>query len=597
MSEPEVIFSLNGVKTKIKCNKEDLMKDILEKYKTKDNVDISSMYLLYKGNKVNPFITFKEQLAEEDKKKNAMEISCIQMGRRNTVRKSSKRKKELLNSSFRKSNYRRSATKRINISDRPKTLKTEKDKELTTESKKANYNKNYIKKKSLFKPEPKKEPVKNEALYDNGFNFNKMFNYNDFFRAYSCQINLTENNEKTPVINEYISNEVIQRNTEAVNNDKTYEGGNKIYPSSEKKLEKEFEEFQIKFDIINNKIRELINILTKINDNINSFYEITFDKINNCETVQQDNKIFNDFKTILNNYTKFIDDMNVSIIDNKISKTSEKFNTLMNAYKDTNKDIIKYKINDGDKMVKIFGAQFVVNNWDNCTFLCEDNEYKLAEFIDLQNLKRREKTLEIKLKIKRDLRDISFMFSDCSSLISISKSISWKTENVTSIRGMFAGCTSLKTLPDLSLMDTSKVKNMRGIFAGCESLTSLPDISKWNTDNVTDMQYMFHNCNSLKTLPEISKWNTSNVTDMRCMFYNCSSLTSVPDISKWSMKKVSNIQSLFEGCSKLSTLPNIGKWDLPSNVDMRNMFKNCKRSLKIPLKFRKYHTTIRLNNK
>ena len=242
MSEAEVIFSLKGVQTKIKCNKEDLMKDILEKYKAKDNVDISSMYLLYKGNKINPFITFKEQLAEEDKKKNVMDISCIQMSRRNTVRKSSKRKKEPLNSSFRKSNYQRSITKRININDFPKTLKTEKSKELTTESKKPNY----IKKKSLFKQEPK-EPVKNEALYDNGFNFNKMFNYNDFFRAYSCQINLTDNNEKTPVIKEYISNEVIQRNTEAVNNNKMYEDGNKNYPSSEKKLEKEFDEFQIKY--------------------------------------------------------------------------------------------------------------------------------------------------------------------------------------------------------------------------------------------------------------------------------------------------------------------------------------------------------------
>ena len=424
-----------------------------------------------------------------------------------------------------------------------------------------------------------------------------MFNYNEFFRAYSCQISVTDNNEKTPTINDYISNDISQRNTEVINNDKIYEGGNKSYPSSEKKLENELDEFQMKFDIINNKIRELINILSQINDNINSFYETTFDKINNSETVQQDDKIINDFKTILNNYTKFIDDMNVSIIDNKISKTSEKFNTLMNTYKDTNKDIIKYKINDGDKMVKIFGAQFVVNNWDNCTFLCEDNEYKLAEFFDLQSLKKKEKTLEIKLNIKRDLKDISFMFSDCSSLISISNSISWKTENVLSIRGMFAGCTALKTLPDLSLIDTSKVKNMRGIFAGCESLTSLPDISKWITDNVTDMQYMFHNCSSLKTLPEISKWNTSNVTDMRLMFYNCSSLTSFPDISKWNMKKVSNIQGIFEGCTKLSSLPNIGKWDLPSNVDMRNMFNKCKRSLKIPLKFKKFHTSYRLNNK
>jgi surface protein len=592
-AEAEIIFTFNGAQTKIKCNREDLMRDIIERYKEKDNLDLSNMFLLYKGNKVNPFITFEEQLAEEDKNKNTMEISCLQMSKRHTTFKSLKRKKESVNS-IRKSNLKRNSIKKIEINDDPKieTSEKEKEKEITNELKTSNKNL----KKSLFMPEVK-EPVKNEVSNDNGFNFNKMFNYNEFFRAYSCQINLTDNNEKTPMMNDLISNDVSLRNTEVVNTDKIYEGGNKSFPSSEKKMENELDEFQMKFDIINNKIRELINILSQINDNINSFYEATFDKINDSETVQQDDKIINDFKTILNNYTKFIDDMNVSIIDNKISKTSEKFNNLMNAYKETNKDIIKYKINEGDKMVKIFGAQFVVNNWDNCTFLCEDNEYKLAEFIDLQSLKKKEKTLEIKLKIKRDLKDISFMFSDCSSLISISNSISWKTENVLSIRGMFAGCTELKALPDLSLIDTSKVKNMRGIFAGCESLTSLPDISKWNTDNVTDMQYMFHNCSSLKTLPDISKWNTSNVTDMRFMFYNCSSLTSFPDISKWSMKKVSNIQGIFEGCTKLSSLPNIGKWDLPSNVEMRNMLNKCKRSLKIPLKFKKFHTSYRLNNK
>ena len=592
MTEAEVIFSLNGVQTKIKCSKDDLMTDIIEKFTTKENIDSSSSFFLYKGNKINPFAKYKEQLTEEEKNKSTMEITCLPLSKRNTVRRSTKKRKDMVISG--RKSIIKSGTKKVDINDHPKLEKTEKDNDLINKPITTAPNNP---RRSVYNKEGKEPEKKNEDAHENNnYNFNKMFNYNDFFRAYSCQIDLTDNKPKTTINNDFI-NDFEPRNTEAIFTTKKQEDRNNNYSSSEKKLENELDGFQIKFDIINNKIRELINTLNQINDKINLFYETTFDKINDYEAVQQDDKIINDFNTIITNYIKFIDDMNISMIQNEIEKTTENFNKLMNSYKETNKDIIKYKINDGDKMIKIFGQQFVVNNWDNCTYICEDKEYKIAEYIDLSCLKKRGKILEIKLKVKRDLKDISFIFSDCSSLISISNSFSWKTDNASSLRGMFAGCTSLKTLPDLSLIDTSKVKNMRGIFAGCESLTSLPDISKWNTENVTDMTYMFHNCTSLKTLPDISKWNTHNVSDMRYMFYNCSSLISFPDISKWNMKKISNIQGIFEGCSKLSSLPNIGKWELPNNVDMRNMFNKCKRSLKVPLKFKKYHTSYRLNNK
>ena len=309
--------------------------------------------------------------------------------------------------------------------------------------------------------------------------------------------------------------------------------------------------------------------------------------MSNFELVQKDDQIINDIKDIITYYERFINDINKSTQDNRISNISEAFSKIMGAYKETHKDIIKYKINKGDEKVRIFSANFVLNNWDSCQIICEDKEYPLTEYFDLKNYKSNDKILEIKLKIIRDMKDISFMFSDCSSLISISKLLTWNTDNIISMKGMFAGCSSLVSLPDLSLIKTNKVRNFRGIFAGCESLVSLPNISKWNTDSVTDMQYMFNNCYSLKTLPDISRWNTSNVTDMRYMFCNCRSLIALPDISRWNIKKVTNMQSIFEGCSGLFSLPNINKWELGKKVDMRNMFNKCKRTLRIPLKFKK----------
>ena len=80
--------------------------------------------------------------------------------------------------------------------------------------------------------------------------------------------------------------------------------------------------------------------------------------------------------------------------------------------------------------------------------------------------------------------------------------------------------------------------NMSRMFYNCSSLISLPDISEWNTDFVIDMNCVFYNCSSLLSLPDISGWTTENVTDLSRMFYNCKSLLSLPDISKWATYKV-----------------------------------------------------------
>ena len=49
------------------------------------------------------------------------------------------------------------------------------------------------------------------------------------------------------------------------------------------------------------------------------------------------------------------------------------------------------------------------------------------------------------------------------------------------------------------------VNDMSFMFYECNSLISLPDISKWNTSNVNNMSYMFSGCNSLISLPDIPK--------------------------------------------------------------------------------------------
>ena len=106
--------------------------------------------------------------------------------------------------------------------------------------------------------------------------------------------------------------------------------------------------------------------------------------------------------------------------------------------------------------------------------------------------------------------------------------------NIIDMSFMFYNCESLVSLPDLSKWNNNIVNNVNDIsymFSDCRSLSSLPDLSKWNINNVINISYMFKNCISLSSLPDISKWNTNNVNDMTSMFYNCESLLSLPDIS------------------------------------------------------------------
>ena len=88
---------------------------------------------------------------------------------------------------------------------------------------------------------------------------------------------------------------------------------------------------------------------------------------------------------------------------------------------------------------------------------------------------------------------------------------------------------TIKNMVDNIALYENRYTNMSFMFYNCESLISLPDISKWNTGNVNNMSYMFYNCSSLISLPDISKLNTDNVNDMSYMFYNCKSLISLTD--------------------------------------------------------------------
>ena len=130
---------------------------------------------------------------------------------------------------------------------------------------------------------------------------------------------------------------------------------------------------------------------------------------------------------------------------------------------------IIYKIRKSQTTIKLFGEKFVENNKDVCNIIINGEEKELNSFYNLESLKDNE-LFEIKLKGIENITDMSYMFSDCTSLFSLSDISKWDTNNVT----------------DMSYM-----------FKDCESLLKFPDFSKWNTDNLINISYIFFMSKSL----------------------------------------------------------------------------------------------------
>ena len=169
----------------------------------------------------------------------------------------------------------------------------------------------------------------------------------------------------------------------------------------------------------------------------------------------------------------------------------------------------------------------------------------------------------------QNVTDMSLMFYDCGTLTSLDLK-NFNTKNVTDMNCMFSRCTSLTSL-DLKNFNTQNVTNMGGMFYECESLTSL-DLKNFNTQNVTGMVGMFYDCAALTSL-DLKNFNTKNVTDMNCMFSRCMSLTSL-DLKNFNTKNVTDMGGMFLNCAALTSL-DLKNFNTKNVTDMSWMFSDC----------------------
>ena len=383
---------------------------------------------------------------------------------------------------------------------------------------------------------------------------------------------------------------------------------NEIKPNINE-IQNKLTEMKKELDKFNNNIKEIINILNQLNIDLNTYYKIINDILNKNDMQNRNYQMFQNINNINHNNNKIYQKLKKI---NQLNNMKDKLSKIIDLYEKINsdKDEIDDEINlsnmqdniinnkntissidnfnqmtiihhiDKNKnkdTLKIFSPAFVEKNKNDCYLLINEQKYDLCATLNLSNPKNKN-TLEINLIETKTISDMSNMFYECQSLISLPNIHEWNTINITNMSCMFYSCSSLESLPNISKWNIKNVSNLSFMFSNCSSLKSLPNISKWDTTNVTDMSFMFSHCSLLSSLPDISKWNTINVKNMSYMFYNCRSLKSSPDISKWNIKKVTNVSYMFYNCKSIESFPNISLWNI-QNKTKDSIFYGCNQDL------------------
>lgn len=158
--------------------------------------------------------------------------------------------------------------------------------------------------------------------------------------------------------------------------------------------------------------------------------------------------------------------------------------------------------------------------------------------------------------------DMSFMFTNCSSLNSPSNINTWNTAAVTNMENMFARSGAFNQ--NIGSWNTSAVSNMRSMFEGASAFNQ--NIGAWNTSAVTTMRHMFQQASVFNQ--NIGSWNTSAVTDMGYMFYQAIAFNQ--NIGAWNTAAVTDMQGMFWQAAAFNQ--DIGAWNTSAVTDMYSMF-------------------------
>ena len=248
-----------------------------------------------------------------------------------------------------------------------------------------------------------------------------------------------------------------------------------------------------------------------------------------------------------------------------------KFNKEKQIIEANKNKIVIYDITNINYPTKIFGEEFVEKNKDNLKLKIEGkilnlcSEYKFKTY----------GSNKIGIIQEKEITDMSHMFQNCTSIISIENFKKWDVKNVENMSHMFYNCTSLTSIEALKNWNVSKVTNMKLMFSNCISIFSIESLKNWNVSNVKNFNSMFKYCTSINSIEPLNNWNINRANDLSLMFSDCTSLYSINSLKYWDVSNVKNLEGFFHNCKSITNIDSIKNWNISNCENIKGMFSLC----------------------
>ena len=454
----KVIFNLKGISTIIECKNQEKMKDIIDRFKSKIEIDNDDLVFNYNGNIINKESKFEETIDEKDKttntinilvndiNKNKIEDNNIKMenniNKENNIKIENVNEKEIIKSNeiicpqcgnitkIKIDNYN------INLYDC-----------------KNNHNNNNI----IFKEFENTQKIDLSKIICDFCKEKNKSNEDEFFNCFLCHKNICsickKSHDKTHKIVDYEKRNYIcdkhydtfvkycnqckqnicmECEIDHKNHNCTYLGD--LIPNKGNLL-KEIEKFRKKIDEFNKNIKDIINILNNVTENIELYYNLCNDIFNNFKiqnknyyNLQNINEFSNYINVIINNINKINNENN---LNNKINNIINIYNSM--THKNNNNVIKKDKeiINIENNSIKLNNDKNINLDIEKNSKNLEDNkkEIESREYINKINHKFIKEPINLKYQL--DIIDTNDFFG-CSDLFEVYTSYKDNKEYVAS---------------------------------------------------------------------------------------------------------------------------------------------------------------------
>ena len=406
-----------------------------------------------------------------------------------------------------------------------------------------------------------------------------------------------------------------------------------ILPNKDKinEIHEKINELRTKIDKFNQIINEMIDKLQKVKDNMEIFYQINYNilndykieynnyqiienyndiinniKMNNIDDIINDDNDINRFKKIINIYDKMFkkeDNHDIIIKEEKINKMAKEEDNLINEEEQNYKKLNSTKINE-DKKYTQSRKNSLYNSVSNKLYNKSNNKNQISDKKDGKKVDDKPKVKEKKYVGRYSFKPINDESQKDKNKIKSDKNINKfnknkidedknkiEEEEILEPNEVILKYKISKNDKKLKIFGKNFVNNNSQnctikfddkILKIVENIDITKDMKnkevleiRLKAINITNMSYMLHDCRTLISLSNNSTLDTSKVIDMSYMFYNCNCLSSLNCISKWNTSNVTNMSYMFHSCVKLKTLPDISNWDTSNVTLLTNIFQSC----------------------